>query len=236
MTDRTSPSRAWWPPSRRSLIGATVAAAIGVAAGLAINAWSPNPTYGIQLIADFVVIILIVVVAAIPPLRLLLPGAIGLAVGVIGGVAIGMELTKGPSLTTVGSVELMLTQPESKTVSAAAVCFVPDGVFVAVDARDEVRLMLSDGRTLTLRIGAGEQEPIAPEQPIGIDIRLSGILPDGSPTETRMVSDATSDVTLVNNGVTGSITFADLVLHDLSELREPVAFEGTVTWSCPANP
>jgi hypothetical protein len=50
-----------------------------------------------------------------------------------------------------------------------------------------------------------------------------------------MVSDATSDVTLVNNGVTGSITFADLVLHDLSELREPVAFEGTATWSCPPN-
>ena len=235
MTDRTTPSRAWWPPSRRSIVTAAVAGAIGLAAGLIVNAWSPNPVYGIQLIADFVVLVFVVATVVIPPLRRLLPLAIGLAIGVIAGVAIGMNLTRGPSLTTVGTVQLVLVQPEAKTMSAPATCFVIDGVFIDVSTSDE-DMRLADGRTLAVRVGQSEQEPIAPEQPLGVDIRLSGTLPDGSQSETRMLSDATSDVTLVNNGATGSMTFAGLVLDDLSELREPVAFEGTVTWSCPQTP
>ena len=121
-------------------------------------------------------------------------------------------------------------------MSAPARCYVPDGVFIEVSSGDDAGLRLGDGRSLGLRVGPAEQEPIAPEQPNGVDIRVSGTLPDGSPSETRMLSDATSDVVLVNNGATGSMTFANLVLHELSELRTPLTFEGTVTWSCPAAP
>ncbi len=229
-------SRSWWPPRLAPILIATTAAAIGVVAGVLVNAASPNPTYGIQIIADAAVLAIVLVVAVIRPLRRLLPAAIGLAVGVIAGVAIGMSTTTFPSPLTAGTVEIVLDRPEARTMSAPATCYVPDNVFIEVSASEGADLRLADGRTLIVRVGPAEQEPILPEQPMGVDIRVSGLLPDGSQSETRMVSDATSDVTLVNNGTTGSMTFASLVLHEMSELRAPEAFEGTVTWSCPPSP
>jgi hypothetical protein len=217
------------------MLMAAVAAIGGLAAGLLINAASPNPTYGIQIIADVVVLAVVLVVAVVAPLRRLLPAAIGLAFGVIAGVAIGMSTTTFPSLLTAGTVEIVLEQPEVTTLSAPASCYVQDGVFIDASTSEGADLRLGDGRTIAVRVGPAEQEPILPEQPMGVDIRVSSTLPDGSQSETQMVSDATSEVTLVDNGTTGSMTFASLVLHELSELRVPVPFEGTVTWSCPPS-
>ena len=221
--------------SNRSIVEFLAAAAVGFGLGFLVDILEPNPTYGFQIIADAIAIFVAVAIVLIPPARRLRAVAIGGALGVIAGVAIGLNFVQlqQPSLMIPGTVDVILGKPEITQLSASAECYVVDGVLVELTAGDgESSLALSDGRNLRILIGHGNQEPVALDRALDIDVSIRGTLPDGSATETRMVSDATSTVSLSNAGPTGSMSFSGLVLHELSELRQPVEVAGTMTWSC----
>lgn len=95
-------------------------------------------------------------------------------------------------------------------------------------------MRLADGRSFDVSIGPGDQEPTAPDRPLDIQVVIHGSTSDGTPTETRMASDASSTVSISNAGATGSMAFSGLVPRDQSDLRELIDVAGTVTWSCPA--
>jgi hypothetical protein len=230
MTEAVPTSR-WGRWSRRSIAVLLVALAIGAGIGLLVNVASPNPVYGFQLIADFLAIVALLVVALVPVLRGLLPAALGLAIGVIAGVAIGMNLVTVPSATVEGTVQLRLGKPDIIDASASAICLVADGVLSFADTPREGGFHLADGRSLWLSIGPHVLEPSA-AAPLGIVVFIGSTLPDGSPTETRMASHASSTISISNAGATGSMAFSNLVLHDESEQRTPIDVAGTVTWDC----
>lgn len=224
-------ARSWWRWSRRSFAAFLVALAIGAGLGLLVNVLSPNPVYGFQLIADFVAVFVLLVVALVPPLRGLWPAALGLALGVIAGVAIGMNVVTVPSPFVDGTVKVQLGKPEVVNASAPATCHVVDGVLSFADTPRDGGLRLADGRSLWLSIGPHVLEPSA-AAPLGIVVFIGSTLPDGSPTETRMASDGSSTVSISNAGATGSMAFSGLVLHPESEQRVPVDVAGTVSWDC----
>lgn len=221
----------WGRWNRRSIAVLLVALAIGVGIGLYVNLVSPNPTYGIQLIADFMAIVVLLFVVLVPPLRGLLPAALGLAIGVIAGVAIGMNLVTVPSSFVDGTVKVQLGKPEMMNGSASAICSVVDGTLSFAETTRDGGLRLADGRSLWLSIGPHVLEPSA-EGPLGIVVFIGGSLPDGSPTETRMASDGSSTISISNAGANGSMAFSGLVLHPESEQRDPIDVAGSVTWDC----
>ena len=225
-------ARTWWRWSRRSIAAFVVMLAIGAGIGLLLNVLSPNPVYGIQLIADFFAIVVLLFIALVPPLRALLPAALGLAIGVIAGVAIGMNLVASDNPSVAGTVTVRLGAPEAVDASVSAACFVADGVLRDASTGDADALRLSDGRGFSVSIGTEKQEPAAADRPLEIVLTIRGVLPDGSPSETRMISDASSTVSISNAGPTGSMSFSGLVLHEQSELREPIDVAGTVSWDC----
>jgi hypothetical protein len=230
MTEASTTPR-WGRWSRRSVGVLLIALAFGAGIGLLVNVRSPNPAYGIQLIADFFAILVLLVVALVPALRRLLPAALGLAIGVIAGVAIGMNLVTVPSPYVDGTVNLQLGKPEIVNGSASAICLVVDGVLDFAETPRDGGLHLADGRSLWLSIGPHVLEPSA-AAPLGIVVFIGGTLPDGSPTETRMASDSSSTITVTNAGATGSMAFSGLVLHPDSEQRELIDVAGTVSWDC----
>ena len=221
----------WGRWSRRSIAVLLIALAIGAGIGLLVNVASPNPVYGIQLIADFFAILVLLFVALVPPLRRLLPAALGLAIGVIAGVAIGMNLVTVPSAVDEGTMQVQIGKPEILNGSAPTICLVVDGVLEFADSPRDGGFHLTDGRSLWLSIGPHVLEPSA-AAPLGIVVFISGTLPDGSPTETRMASDASSTISISNAGATGSMAFSGLVLHPDSEQRTPIDVAGSVSWTC----
>ena len=230
MTEASTAPR-WSRLSRRSMAALLVALVIGFVIGLLVNVASPNPTYGFQLIADVLAILAFLVVTMVRPLRRFLPAALGLALGVIAGVAIGMNVVTVPSKFVDGTVQVQIGKPSVMNGSASATCYVVDGVLSFADTPRDGGLRLPDGRAFWLSIGPHVLEPSA-EGPLGIVVFIGGTLPDGSPTETRMASDSSSTLSISNAGATGSMAFSGLVLHPESEQRVPIDVAGTVTWDC----
>ena len=226
-------ARTWWRWSRRSIAAFVVMLAIGAGIGLLVNVVSPNPVYGIQLIADFFAIVVLLFIALVAPLRRLLPAALGLAVGVIAGVAVGMNLLR-PDPAFAGTMTVRLAMPEIVDTSVGVACVVTrEGALRAVStAKGDGGLPLADGRTLSVLIGTEKQEPTATDRPLEIVVTVNRMQSDGTPLETRMITDATSTVSISNAGATGSMSFSGLVLHAQSELREPIDVAGTVSWDC----
>jgi hypothetical protein len=218
--------------SRGALAAAAVALIAGGALGLLVNVASPNPVYGWQLIIDLLVIVIVLVVAVVPPLRPALPVAVGLTVGVIAGVAIGMNLVQSPNPFASGSLRVQLGSPEELAGTTDADCRVADGKLVELMSPDDGSVRLSDGRRVAVLIGPGALEPVATDRPLDVVVVIGSTLPDGSPTSTRMASDATSTVSISDTGATGSMSFDGLVLAYDSEQREPIDVAGTVTWDC----
>jgi hypothetical protein len=216
---------------RQMIAGFLVALAVGIAIGVLVDVVSPNPTYGLQIEAIGLAILIVLVVAIVARIRRWLPAASGLAIGVIVGVGVGPGPTPLPLVT--GTIEVRLGLPEIKDVSALATCYVIDGALVELVTTDEGALRLADGRLVALSIGAAQQEPAALDRPLDIVVTIHSTTADGSPTETRMVSDASSTISISHAGATGSMAFSGLVVDDKSESREPIDVAGSVTWTCP---
>jgi hypothetical protein len=231
MTQASTTPR-WGRWTGRSIAVLIIALVIGAGIGLLVNVASPNPVYGIQLIADFVAIAVLLLVVLEPPLRGLLPAALGLAIGVIAGVAIGMNLVPRPNPSIEGTVTVRLGVPEDVDAKVQAACFVTDGALIDASTPMDGGLRLADGRWFSVSIGTEKQEPAAVDRPLEIIVTIRGVLRDGSPSETRMTSNASSTVSISNAAETGSMGFSNLVLHELSELRVPIDVAGTVSWDC----
>lgn len=220
----------WWRSTRRVLVGFVVALAAGVALGVLVDVISPNPTYGLQIEAIGLAILIALVVVIIPRTRRWLPAALGLAVGVIVGVDVGPGPAELPLVT--GTIEVRLGEPEIRNASATAECYVVDGTLEFLNTAADGALRLADGRAFALSLGQGEVEPAALDRALDIVVIISSTTSDGTPTETRMASDASSTISITNAGATGSMAFSGLVLHHQSELREPIDVAGAVTWDC----
>lgn len=219
--------------SRRSLVAVLAALAIGIGLGVVVQVVSPNPTYGLQIEAIGLLLLIAIVVAVIPATRRLVPIALGLAVGVIAGIGVGPVPARLPPV--IGTLSVQLGEPAIVNGSASPECRVVDGVLAFLNAADQGALVLPDGRWFAMSLGPGEQEPTAPDRPLDIVVIIHSALPDGTPTETRMASDASSTISISNAGATGSMAFSGLVVHHKSELKVPINVAGTLTWSCPAT-
>ena len=168
--------------SIRSIVEFLAAAAVGFGLGFLVDILEPNPTYGFQIIADAIAIFIAVAIVLIRPARRLRPVAIGGAIGVIAGVAIGLNIMQlqQPSLTIPGTVEVILGKPEITQLSASAECYVVDGVLLELFAGDGASsLALSDGRNLRIGIAHGNQEPVTLDRTLDIDVTIRRALPDG---------------------------------------------------------
>ena len=230
--------RAWW---RQSL---ATALAVGVALGLLSDIVWPNVVYGYQIIVGGLAILVPIVVLVLPTTRRFAGVAIALGVGVIAGIALGLNVRPTPPAPQIGSVAVELGSPaivEVKTVEA--ICTTRDGQLLSLETPNaEGQLELGDGRRLSIVLGTPLDFSAsgAPEQGGGsgpvpsVDIHVHWSLPDGSPTETVMSAGPGSRVSASGTHSSGYLAFDSLVVSPLSEQRDPIDLAGSLRWECPA--
>ena len=224
----------WFTPRR--IVVMLVAGAVGLGVGFLVDVASPNPVYGFQLIADVVAIGLIVIAALIPGRRLLAV-AVGLAIGIIAGIAVGLNVVQAPSLIRAATIEVELEQPAIGWPAGSGRCRAEGDRLLYLDT-EATTLNLPADRRLVITIADGSYDPIgaAPQETgLGMVASVFTTNPDGPATVTLMGSSPSSTLTLTGTASSGTLAFSGLELMAESELREPFEIAGTVQWSCPAT-
>ncbi|HEX5591529.1 MAG TPA: hypothetical protein VFX65_14650 [Candidatus Limnocylindrales bacterium] len=214
------------------------AAAAGLAIGFVVDLIWPNTVYGYQLVAAGAALLVVLVAAAVGPrLPLALPVAAAGAVGLLVGMMAGLALLAGPSSTVAGTLEVRLERPIEVTLTSDATCgtAASDAFPLVSTAEDGSDLTLPDGRGLAVTVALGDWRPVGVrprDDGLGVELRVTDSLPDGSPTETRMGSDERSALSVTGTAGAGSMSFAGLVVHPDGDQQTPIDLVGTITWDC----
>lgn len=226
--------------ARRPLLIVIAAAFVGFGLGFAVDLVWPNTVYGYQLVAAAIAGVLVLVGAALwRALPSLLPAAVGGAVGIVAGMMVGLAAMASPPALAQGTVEVRIIEPEGVATSSAQCAVGPtDASPLLRTSESGEDLAMPDGRRLSVTVTIAGYGPLgspARGDGLGIEVTVHRALPDGSPTSTTMVADASSTLALTGDARAGTLHFDRLVLAADSEQRAAIDLAGSVVWACPSE-
>jgi hypothetical protein len=225
--------------NRGQRLGILIVASLGIALGILIDRLWPNPVYGYQVIAGLAALLLMGLGAVLWRRRRVLASmSIAGGAGLLLGIAIGFNVQPSGPSSTLATVDIALGTPVRATMHATnASCLMVEGRLMYLDSGEGVAL--ADGRIVLVTLSRGEYGPApdaGPGDQLRVDVEITSVLPDGSPTSTVMGSDPTSLVAMSGAQEAGSVEFSGLVVRPLSELRDPIEVSGSISWECASTP